>query len=369
MAEKDFYKVLGVPRSASADEIKSAYRKLAKKYHPDLNKNSAEAAEKFKEVNQAYEVLGDPAKKSNYDQYGSSEGPKFGDFFSGGGGGGFGDIFSDIFSAFGGGAHGQVYERGEDINIEITISFEEAAFGETKYVNINKVESCAPCGATGAKNGREFNTCSQCKGSGRVRTTQNTIFGTTVRETMCSTCNATGKIIKEKCSNCNGKGYNKVSKEVTINVPAGIDDGNVLRFKGQGNAPIRTGENGDLNVRIKVQPHKFLVRRGFDLLLELFVPFTTMLLGGQVEIQLLKEVYKLEIKELTQSGTVVRVKRKGLKHLNRESYGDLVVTLRSEAPKSMDRKLKETLKQIQKTAKQSDYPKHKRFLDNSKPKN
>lgn len=367
MAEKDYYKILGVSRTASADEIKSAYRKLAKQYHPDLNKNSAEAAEKFKEISQAYEVLSDPTKKSNYDQYGSSEGPKFGDFFSGGGGGGFGDIFSDIFSAFGGGGgRGQVYERGEDINIEITISFEDAAFGATKYVNVNRVEACAPCSGTGAKDGREFNTCSSCGGSGRVRTTQNTIFGTTVRESMCSSCNATGKIIKEKCSFCNGKGYNKANKEVAIKVPAGIDDGQVLRLKGQGNAPVRMGESGDLNVRIKVQPHKFLTRRGFDLLLELYVPFTTLLLGGDVQIPLLNSDYKLEIKELTQSGTIVRVKRKGLKYLNRESYGDLVITLRSEAPKAMDKKLKEALKLIEKSTKPADYPKHKKFVDDSK---
>jgi molecular chaperone DnaJ len=365
MAEKDYYKVLGVSRSASADEIKSAYRKLAKQYHPDLNKNSAEAAEKFKEINQAYEVLSDSTQKSNYDQYGSSEGPKFNDFFSGGGGG-FGDIFGDIFSAFGGGSRGQVYERGEDINIEIAISFEDAAFGETKYVNVNKVEACAHCSGTGAKDGREFTTCSQCNGSGRIRTTQNTIFGTTVRESMCSTCNSTGKIIREKCSYCNGKGYNKVNKEVSIKIPAGIDDGQVLRFKGKGNAPVRKGENGDLNVRIKVQPHKFLTRRGFDLLLELYLPFTTLILGGEVEIPILKATYKLEIKELTQSGTVVRVKRKGLKYLNRESYGDLVITLRSEAPKTLDKKLKEALKQIEKSAKQTDYPKNKKFLDGIK---
>lgn len=372
MAEKDYYKVLGVDRSASADEIKNAYRKLAKKYHPDLNKDSAQAAEKFKEINQAYEVLSDPTKKSNYDQYGSSEGPKgFGDFFSGGGGGGFGDFFSDIFSAFGGGgtsSRGQVYERGDDINIEIAISFEDAAFGTTKYVNVDKVESCAHCKATGAKDGKEFTTCSSCSGTGRIRTTQNTIFGTTVREGMCSTCNATGKIIKEKCVHCNGKGYSKVSKEISIKIPAGIDDGQVLRLRGQGNAPIRNGESGDLNVRIKVKPHAIFTRNGFDLHLDLNLPFASLLLGEQIEIPLLEGVYKLDIKELTQSGTIVRIKRKGLKHLNRDSHGDLVVTLRSEAPKSMDKKLKESLKQIKKQEKSSDYPKYKKFAEYSKKK-
>lgn len=372
MAEKDYYKILGVSRSASAEEIKNAYRKLAKKYHPDLNKDSAEAAEKFKEINQAYEVLGDATKKANYDQYGNEEGPKgFGDFFSGGGGfgGGFGDIFSDIFSAFGGGgSRGQVYERGEDINIEISISFEDSAFGSTKYVNVDKIEACNHCSATGAKDGKEFTTCSSCSGSGRVRTTQQTIFGTTIREAMCSTCNATGKIIKEKCSHCSGRGYSKVNKEVSIKIPAGIDDGQILRLRGQGNAPVRAGESGDLNVRIRVKPHEVFTRNGFDLHLDLNVPFTTLLLGDTIEIPVLEGVYKLEIKELTQSGTIVRVKRKGLKHLNRDSHGDLVITLKSEAPKSMDKKLKEALKQIQKQEKSSDYPKFKKFKDYSDKK-
>ena len=370
MADKDYYKILGVERNASADEIKSAYRSLAKKYHPDLNKDNSQAAEKFKEINEAYEVLGDATKKSNYDQYGSSEGPKnFGDFFSQGGGfgGGFSDIFSDIFSAFGGGAaSNKAYERGDDINIEISISFEEAAKGTKKYVQINKIESCDHCKATGAKNGTALTTCSSCKGSGRIRMTQNTIFGTTIRETICSTCNGTGKQIKEKCDHCSGRGYNKVNKEVEIKVPAGIDEGQVLRFRGQGNAPVRQGEAGDLNVRIKVQPHRILSRRGFDLVLDLDVPFTTLLLGGVVEIPTLDGMYKLEIKELTQSGTIMRIKKKGLKHLNRDSYGDLVVTLKSEAPKNLDKKIKESLKEIVKNTKDSDYPKYKKFLDESK---
>lgn len=370
MAEKDYYQILGVDRNASADEIKSAYRRLAKKYHPDLNKGDPNAAEKFKEINLAYEVLSDPVKKSNYDQYGNSEGPQgFGDFFSGGFssgfGGGFSDIFSDLFSAFGGGRQ-NVKQQGEDINIEIEISFEDAAFGATKYVTINKIQSCADCKATGAKNGTEFSTCSSCHGSGRMRVTQNTIFGTTIRETVCQACSGTGKIIKQKCSTCSGKGYNKVNKEVAIKVPAGIDDGQVLRLRGEGHAPLRKGKNGDLNVRIKVAPHKLLVRKGFDLLLDLYLPFTTCLLGGVVEVPTLEGKYKLEIKELTQSGTIMRIKGKGIKHLNRDSYGDLVVTIKAEAPKHLDRKTKELLKEIQKLSKDSDYTKYKQFMDKNK---
>lgn len=374
MADKDYYKVLGVDRNASADDIKSAYRKLAKKYHPDLNKDNKESAEKFKEVNEAYEVLSDPTKKSNYDQYGSSEGPQnFGDFFSGAGGfgqgnfsGGFSDIFSDLFSAFGGGSRQAVNERGEDINIEISISFEDAAGGTTKYVTINKLESCKDCSATGAKHGTEFKTCPDCNGTGRVRVTQNTIFGTTIREAGCKACNATGKIIKEKCSSCSGKGYNKVNKEVAVKIPAGIDDEQVLRLRGEGNAPLRKGISGDLNIKIRIIPHKVLVRKGFDLLLDLHVPFTTCLLGGVVEIPTLEGKYKLEIKELTQSGTIVRIKGKGIKHLNRETRGDMVVTIKSEAPKNLDRKVKELLKEVDKNLKENDFAKYKSFLDKSK---
>lgn len=375
MADKDYYKVLGVDKNASADEIKSAYRKLAKKYHPDLNKDSKEAGEKFKEVNEAYEVLSDPTKKSNYDQYGSSEGPQnFGDFFSGAGNsgfsssnfsGGFSDIFSDLFSAFGS-SRQRTVERGEDINIEISISLEDSAFGATKYVTINKIEACKECFGTGAKNGTEFQTCSACNGTGRVKVTQNTIFGTTIRETGCKACNATGKIIKEKCSACSGKGYNKVNKEVAIKIPAGIDDEQVLRLREEGNAPLRSGISGDLNIKIRVLPHKVLVRKGFDLLLDLHVPFTTCLLGGVVEIPTLEGKYKLEIKELTQSGTIMRIKGKGIKHLNRDGRGDLVVTIKSEAPKSLDRKTKDLLKEIDKNLKESDFTKYKSFLDKAK---
>lgn len=373
MAEKDYYKTLGVDKNASADEIKSAYRKLAKKYHPDLNKDSKDADAKFKEINEAYEVLGDATKKKNYDQYGSAEGPQgFGDFFSGGGGfsggAGFGDIFSDIFSAFGGGgaSNARVHERGEDINIEITIPFEDAAFGATKFVNINKVETCSNCSGTGAKDGKEFTTCTDCNGSGRVRMTQQTLFGTTIREAACNTCNATGRIIKEKCSHCAGKGYNKVNKEVKIKVPAGIDDEQVLRMRGQGNAPVRQGTNGDLNIKVRVKPHKVLIRKGFDLTLTLHVPFTTCLLGGEVIIPTLDGDYTLKIKELTQSGTVMRVKNKGIKHLHRESRGDLVVTIKSEAPKHLDKKVKKLLQETQEKIKDSDYTKYKKYLNKTK---
>lgn len=377
MANKDYYDILGVGKSADADEIKSAYRRLAKKYHPDLNK-APEAAEKFKEINEAYEVLGDDKKRANYDQYGSADGPQFGggaggfgDFFGGGQGGfggGFSDIFSDIFSAFGGGGGGssRVSQKGEDINIAMKLSFEEAAFGVEKIISFSRVEACKKCNGTGAKNGREYTTCPDCKGAGRVRIQQNTMFGTTIRETVCPRCGGTGKMIKEKCEECNGRGAKKAPAQVRVKVPAGIDDGQTMRIRGEGNAPYSQGVSGDLNIKISVASHKIFKRVGTDLLFDLYVPFTTCLLGGKVEIPLPKGKTVLEIKEGTQSGTVMRLKGKGIKVLNRESYGDILVTVKSEPPKTLGKKAKELLKQIDENFTDNDFPKSKEFTNKMK---
>ena len=374
MANKDYYETLGVGKEASADEIKSAYRRLAKKYHPDLNK-TPEAAEKFKEINEAYEVLGDDKKRANYDQYGSADGPQFqggaggfGDFFGGGQGfgGGFSDIFSDIFSAFGGGGAERGIRRGEDINVAMKLSFEEAVFGTEKILSFNRIETCSKCNGTGAKNGKEYSTCPDCKGAGRVRYQQNTMFGTTIREGACQRCSGTGKIIKEKCVDCGGRGYNKVAAQVKVKVPAGIDDGQTLRMRGEGNAPAGQGESGDLNIKISVTPHKIFKRIGTDLLFDMFVPFTTCLLGGKVEIPLTKGTMSLDIKEGTQSGTVMRLKGKGVKVLNRDSYGDMLVTIKSEPPKILTKKARDLLKQVGEGFTENDFPKSKEFKNRMK---
>ena len=368
MANKDYYNILGVEKNANEDEIKSAYRRLAKKYHPDLNKDNPSAAEKFKEINEAYEVLGDATKRKNYDQFGSADGPQFSGFGGGAGAGGFdfGDIFGDIFSAFGGAGRQQRVYRGEDINLSLNVTLKEACLGTTKNITVNKLESCPDCNGTGAKNGSEFSTCPDCKGSGRVRYQQNTIFGTTIREAECQTCSGTGKIVKQKCTSCNGKGYSKVQKSVQVKIPAGIDDDQVLRMSGQGNAPTRQGQNGDLNIKINLVPDKLLTRKGNDLYLEVYVPFTTLLLGGEIVIPTLEGEFNLEIKELTQSGTVMRIKNKGAKILHKESRGDLLVTLKSEAPKSLDKNTKEILKTIEESMNESSYPKYKKYMDTPK---
>ena len=373
MANKDYYSTLGVDKNASDDEIKSAYRRLAKKYHPDLNKTE-EAANKFKEINEAYEVLGDSKKRANYDQFGSADGNPFGqggsggfgDFFSGGGGG-FGDFFSDIFSAFGGGGRGAAQaQRGEDIGVSITLDFEEACFGCEKNITINKIDKCSACSGTGAKNGKEFSTCSQCGGVGRVRFQQNTIFGTTIREGACPKCNGTGKVIKEKCSNCNGKGSQKISKTLSVKFPAGIDNGNTLRMRGEGNAPAGSGVSGDLNIKVNVKPHKILVRKGSDLYMDLYLPFTTTLLGGRVDIPTLNGNYTLNIPERTASGTVMRIKNKGVKVLNQNSYGDLLVTVKSEMPKGLSKDEKKILEKLAESIGDSSYEKYNKFLKNMK---
>jgi molecular chaperone DnaJ len=375
MANKDYYEVLGVSKSADADEIKSAYRRLAKKYHPDLNK-TPEAAEKFKEINEAYEVLGDDKKRANYDQYGSADGPQFsgqggsgfGDFFGGGNySGGFSDIFSDIFSAFGGGSGERVSQKGDDINVAMKLSFNEAVFGVEKIISFNRVESCKKCNGTGAKNGKEYSTCSDCKGAGRVRYQQNTMFGTTIRESVCPKCGGTGKMIKEKCDECGGKGAKKIPAQVRVKVPAGIDDGQTIRMRGEGNsAPQNSGVAGDLNIKISVESHKIFKRVGTDLLFDMYVPFTTCLMGGEVEIPLTKGKTMLKIPEGTQSGTVMRLKGKGVKTLNRESYGDILVTIKSEPPKMLSKKNKDLLKQIEESLSENDFPRSKEFKNKMK---
>ncbi len=373
MANKDYYSILGVEKNASDDEIKSAYRRLAKKYHPDLNKTE-EAANKFKEINEAYEVLGDSQKRANYDQFGTAEGNPFGnggggfgDFFGGGAGGGFSDIFSDIFSAFGGrGQSSRVQTKGQDINIAVTLEFEEACFGCEKNITLTKKEKCSSCNGTGAKNGKEFTTCRECNGTGRVRFQQNTLFGTTIRESACPKCSGTGKIIKEKCQDCNGKGDKKASKTLKVKFPAGIDNGQTLRMRGEGNAPAGSGIYGDLNIKVSVKPHKLLVRKENDLYLDLYVPFTTTLLGGKVDIPTLNGNYTLNIPELTASGTLMKLKNKGVKMLNRDSYGDLLVTIKAEVPKSLDKETKAKITELASKIGDNSYTKYNNFLKNMK---
>lgn len=368
---KNYYETLGVDKNASADEIKSAYRKLAKKYHPDLNKDNPEAADKFKEVNEAYECLGDETKRKNYDQFGSADGAGAGFSGFGNGAGGFGGSFNmddifNMFSGFGGGGNMGSGLRGDDIQVQISLSFEEAVFGCKKTFNINRVEPCRECNGTGAKNGTEFSTCSECNGTGTARYAENTLFGRVVRTGPCRRCNGTGKIVKEACSDCSGSGKKRVNAQVSVDIPAGIDDGQVITMRGKGNAGSRGGANGDLHIIVKVASHKILVRDGYDLTLKLYVPFYKLLLGGEVEIPLPKGTTTLKIPELTQSNTIFKLKGKGIKNLNSSAVGNLIVTVVAETPKKLSRDDKEMLTKLKDSLGDDNFTRYKNYTKDLK---
>ncbi|MBR6779271.1 MAG: molecular chaperone DnaJ [Clostridia bacterium] len=374
MANKDYYSTLGVGKNASDDEIKSAYRQMAKKYHPDLNK-TPEAAEKFKEINEAYSVLSDKQKRANYDQFGSADGPQgfgggqgFSGFGGNGGFGGFEDIFN-IFSNFGGRGGGRPQqEEGEDINTNLTITFTEAAFGVEKEITITRKERCKDCGGTGAKSNSDYVTCSECNGAGRVTHTQQTLFGMTRTTGICRNCNGKGKVVKEKCPNCRGAGLKTVTTKIKVKIPAGIDNDQIIRLNGEGHQTASTdGVAGDLRIAIKVQSHPLLVRNGLDLFVDVYAPITTLLLGGKVEVPTLKGITTIDVAPLTQSNTKYTLKGKGIKYLKGFGSGDIIVTLKGEMPKDVDKNTIKILKELKDSINEKAYPKtnnYKKKLEN-----
>ncbi len=350
MAKADYYEVLGVQKNATADEIKSAYRKAAKKYHPDLNPNNPEAEAKFKEVNEAYEVLSDEQKRSKYDQFGHAA------FDPSMGGGqydasGFGD-FNDIFSSFFGGGfssggrtrNGPV--AGHDLRYNLTISFEEAAFGARKEILVPREENCEHCKGSGAKPGTEPTTCSACGGTGQMRVQQNTVFGAFSTVRTCDACHGTGKIVKDPCPECRGKGRVNKSQRIIVNVPAGIADGQTLNMRGEGEAGYRGGPSGDLYVNIRVKPHKLFTRKGYDLHLDLNIPVTTAALGGEVEVPTLNGAIKYKVPEGTQPGTVFRLRDQGVTRLNTSAKGDLFVRANVQIPKKLNDEQRELFQKL-----------------------
>lgn len=360
---KNYYDILGVSKNASADEIKSAYRRLAKQYHPDLNKTE-EAASKFKEINEAYECLSDPQKKSNYDQFGSSEGPQGYAGANGGGFSGFGgfeDIFN-MFSGFGQGGKRNTKTDGEDITIRINLSFKEACNGGTKSISINRYENCPDCKGTGAKNGTEYTTCPHCNGSGQVKQVQNTLFGQMVNIATCPDCQGSGKMIKEKCSSCAGKGRIKKGRTITLTIPAGVNDGQIMTLENEGNASFNGGKNGNLNIILNVANHELLTRKDYNLYINVPIPYTLALLGGEIKVPTVNEIIELKIPELTQTGTVFKIKGKGVKILRKEAYGDLFVTVNVELPKTLDKKQKEAILSTLTKNNEINYVKYKDYL-------
>jgi len=367
----NYYDVLGVSKDASDDEIKAAYRKMAKKYHPDLNPGDKDAEAKFKEVNQAFEVLGDKTKRQNYDNFGTADGSAggFSGFNSGSGFegfssgfGGFEDIFSNIFGGFGGSARANpnARSRGADLEVRLKLSFVEAAFGCEKTISIDRNETCQHCHGTGAKGGTEYETCHTCGGTGRVRITQNSLFGRMVTEQVCQDCKGTGKSIKNKCPECFGRGKVRMNREISVNVPGGIDNGQVITLQGQGESGNNGGPNGDLHIIIQVENHRTLKRQGFDVFVDVPITFTESLLGTTLEIDGINEKCKLTVPELSQTGSVIILRGKGTKVLNKNSYGDLYAKLVVEMPSKLDKEQKKLVEELDKKISNSQYKKAKR---------
>lgn len=354
MADKrDYYEVLGVQKGASEDELKKAYRKLAKENHPDLHPGDKNCEARFKEINEAYEVLSDPDKRAKYDQFGHAAfdpnqgfgGGGFGGFGDFSGFGGFGDIFGDIFGfGGGGGKNPNAPRKGDNLRANLNIKFEEAAFGVKKDVTLTRIEQCPDCKGSGCAAGTTAEVCPDCKGSGQVKTTQRTPFGMMQSNVQCSKCKGRGKIIHSPCQTCRGIGSIRRQHKVNINVPAGIDDGQTISLRGQGNAGLNGGPAGDLLVTILVQPHARFEREGTSILLEQEISFAKAALGAEIEVPTLDGKVKLTIPEGTQTGTMFRLKGKGVPYLRSTGRGDQFVTVRVVVPKGLNSNQKEALK-------------------------
>ncbi len=371
MADKrDYYEVLGLSKGAGEAEIKKAYRSLAKKYHPDLNPGNAEAEAKFKEINEAYDVLSDADKKAKYDQFGHSAfDPAAGGGFGGGYGGGFGD-FGDIFSSFFGGGFGggsgqrrNAPMRGEDVNVRVTVSFEEAAFGTKKDISFNRIQKCADCGGSGAAKGTKAETCKSCGGSGQRRITQR-IGGMAFQSTTtCDACRGTGKIIKTPCTECNGKGYVKVNKKLSVNIPAGIDDGERIALRGQGCDGRNGGPTGDLIITVSIKKHAIFERDGYNIYCDVPITVTEATLGAEIDVPTLEGSQKFEIPDGTQPGTKFTVRQKGIPYINNSSKrGDLVFTVNVEIPKGLNKEQREKMYAFAESCKESNYTRKQSFF-------
>lgn len=375
LAEKrDYYEVLGVNKGCTEEELKKAYRKLAKQYHPDLNPDDKDAEEKFKEVGEAYEVLSDKEKRSKYDQFGhAGVDPNFGGGAGGspfqGGGFDFTDIFDSFFGGFGGSSRRQnpnAPRRGSDVQATVAVSFEEAAKGAKKTVEYQQVEACADCGGSGAAPGTSPKTCPSCNGSGQVRINQRTPFGVVQSAQTCDKCRGTGKIIETPCKTCDGKGRVRRKKSVEVSIPAGIDDEQILNVSGRGNAGMNGGPSGDLHVYVSVRPHPIFQRRGGDVWCEMPVTFTQAALGADVEVPTLDGKVSYHIHEGTQPGDVFRLKGRGIPSLHGRSRGDQYVQVTVEVPKNLNKRQKELLAELDNASDDKNYQKRKSFFSKLK---
>ena len=373
MAEqkRDYYEVLGVQKGATDAEIKKAYRKMAKENHPDLHPGDKDAEARFKEINEAYEVLSDSEKKARYDQFGfAGVDPSYG---GGGYGGGFdgsfdfgdlGDIFGSFFGGgFGGGGRARSGpQRGESLRTRLTITFEEAAFGCEKEVSIDRVEQCETCKGTGAAPGTSPETCPACGGSGQVQQRRETPMGVFATTGPCPRCGGTGKIIASPCKDCGGSGQVRRRKTLKVTIPAGIDNGQIISLRGQGSAGKNGGPAGDLQIVITVQPHQLFRRDGADVYCNAPITFTQAVLGGEMEIPTIDGKVKYDIPEGTQTGSTFRLKGKGIPNVNGRGRGDQFVTVYIETPRNLNREQKEALKKFSSTLKENNYEERKSFF-------
>lgn len=388
MAEKrDYYDVLGVAKTATADELKKAYRKMARKYHPDLNKDNPEAAEKFKECNEAYSVLSDDQKRAAYDQYGHAAfqnggggagGNPFGGGFGGfqGGFGGFGgggegmdDIFNMFFGGQGGG-RGRAQKNGPrpgaDLRLDLELTFEEAAFGVEKNVRLNREETCERCNGSGAEPGTKAETCPDCHGTGEVRVTQSTMFGQMVNVQPCRKCHGTGKIITHPCKDCGGTGHMKKRSTITVKIPAGVDNGSRLRVAGKGEAGTNGGPTGDLYVYLYVKPHKFFGRDGTTVTCEVPISIVQATLGAEIKVPTLYGEVIMKVPEGTQPSKILRLKGKGIASLRDGNKGDQLVRLKVVIPTRLDEKQKDALRKFEIIGGDNINPEEKGFFDKVK---
>ncbi len=371
--KRDYYDVLGVDKNASQSEIKKAYRKLAKKYHPDVS-DEENAKEKFQEASEAYEVLSDEETRAKYDKYGHAGINQDQAGFNGQGG--FGDFgsFDDIFDMFFGGGRSRGSSRsrrnraqkGSDLRYNLEIDFEEAAFGTEKTITIPKTETCETCNGRGAESESDMETCARCNGSGELRFKQNTPFGQMVKTATCDRCNGTGKFVSNPCSDCGGKGRVRKRKQINIDVPAGVETGSRLRMAGEGQAGKNGGPAGDLYISIKVKPHKLFEREGNNVICEFPISFIQAALGDEVKVPTLDGKVKFKIPEGTQPGESFRLKNKGIPYLKRRGRGDQLIKVKVVIPEKLDNEQKELLKKLADISGEEINPEQKTFFDKIK---
>jgi len=356
--KRDYYELLGVPRNASGEEIKRAFRKLAFQYHPDHNKESG-AEDKFKEINEAYQVLSDPEKRSSYDRYGrvdinGMEG------FSGFGFGGLGEIFESFFGGFGETPFGRTAQRapqkGDSLQTHLTLSFEEAVFGCQKDIEIQRIEVCPSCHGIGSQPGTNPQTCPECRGEGQVRKVQQSVFGRFSHITTCPRCNGNGTIITNPCSQCHGRGKIKVKRKLTVDIPAGVDNGYRMNLSGEGNAGLYGGSPGDIYIDLSVKPHNLFHRDGTDILCELPINFAQAALGDEIEVPSLDGKASLRIPPGTQNGKVFRLKGKGVPELNMKGKGDLLVKVLLITPQNLNKRQQQLFQELAKILPQAKLP-------------